>query len=225
MRFQFSSMPLPSPILTKSFGVFLWVRFDKMGLRSVPAVVAALLLATSRAAPEPEPEPARPVIQAGWNTTNLFWPGETDLHTNLTYACTYTGYVVMAEDTLVAFGACNLDPKSCNGYHALPPEYIHTAKKQDHHGYGCVAKLAVHENGFGRPDVSNLITLSCNMVAVTPPVLQARPGLPCVCCRWLMSLRAAIFSRWPRTEYLVVLRSAICTRVDKVDCVRLVTFD
>ena len=105
---------------------------DKRGLRSVPAVVAALLLATSRAAPEPEPEPARPVIQAGWNTTNLFWPGETDLHTNLTYACTYTGYVVMAEDTLVAFGACNLDPKSCNGYHALPPEYIHTPKKQDH---------------------------------------------------------------------------------------------
>ena len=67
------------------------------------------------------PEPAKPHIQSGWNTMNLFWPGETDAVSNVTYACTYTGYVVMAETRLVAFGACNENPKSCNGYHALPP--------------------------------------------------------------------------------------------------------
>jgi hypothetical protein len=91
-------------------------------LRS-PACIALWLALAAYAGAQvtPQPEPAQPRIQAGWNTTNLFWPGETDLLTNVTYACTYTGYVVRAENRLVAFGSCNAEPRSCNGYHALPP--------------------------------------------------------------------------------------------------------
>ena len=85
-----------------------------------PLVVLVLVLLDAKschAQVTPQPEPATPHIQAGWNTTNLFWPGETDAISNVTYACTYTGYVVLAEDRLVAFGGCSANPKSCNGYH------------------------------------------------------------------------------------------------------------
>ena len=84
-------------------------------------IVISLLSAAATAQVTPQPEPAKPHIQTGWNTTNLFWPGETDAISNVTYACTYTGYVVMAGSRLVAWGGCNPNPQSCNGYHALPP--------------------------------------------------------------------------------------------------------
>ncbi len=69
----------------------------------------------------PAPEPAKPQIQAGWDTTNLFWPGEVDAVTNVTYACTYVGMVVQAGDRVLAFGGCSIDPAACNGYHTVGP--------------------------------------------------------------------------------------------------------
>ena len=76
--------------------------------------LAQALLATAAVAAQvaPQPEPAQPHIQTGWYTTNLFWPGETDVVTNVTYACTYVGQVVQAGDRLIAFGGCNTNPSS-----------------------------------------------------------------------------------------------------------------
>merc|ERR1711907_67879 len=102
-----------------SYRALLLSEYNTMHI--IVSLVLLLNTITSWAQVTPMPEPAKPHIQSGWNTMNLFWPGETDAVSNVTYACTYTGYVVMAESRLVAFGGCNENPKSCNGYHALPP--------------------------------------------------------------------------------------------------------
>ena len=89
-------------------------------LTAVPVIAMASAINSAAL----NPEPATPHIQAGWKTTNLFWPGETDAVTNVTYACTYVGMVVQADDRVLAFGGCNTDPHSCNGYHLTQPSQI-----------------------------------------------------------------------------------------------------
>ena len=97
------------------------VATQREGDKAMRLVQVLAVLAAAAAQVQPQPEPAQPRIQAGWYTTNLFWPGETDALTNVTYACTYVGQVVQAGDRLIAFGGCNANPASCNGYHGTGP--------------------------------------------------------------------------------------------------------
>ena len=105
---------------------------------SVP-IQALLVAAVATTQIMPQPEPAQPHIQAGWYTSNLFWPGETDALTNTTYACTYVGQVVEAGDRLIAFGGCNANPAACNGYHyAIDPHPTALASRGDGNTSACI---------------------------------------------------------------------------------------
>ena len=63
-------------------------------------------------------EPATPVIAAGYASSNLFWPGESDAEGNV-YTCTYCPMVTLVNGTrLVAVGGCTPSGcPGCNGIH------------------------------------------------------------------------------------------------------------
>ena len=75
-----------------------------------------------RSAPSPtpppaKPEPAQPVIPAGFFSSNIFWPFE-QAEDGTVFACTYLPTLVMANHTrLIAHGSCATDPKYCDGFH------------------------------------------------------------------------------------------------------------
>jgi hypothetical protein len=65
----------------------------------------------------PRPEPAQPHIAAGYPTSNIFWPGDTDANGTV-YQCAYIPTLVLANHTrLIAHGNCGTEANSCNGLH------------------------------------------------------------------------------------------------------------
>ena len=63
-------------------------------------------------------EPATPRIAAGYPSSNLFWPGESDAEGRV-YTCTYCPMVTLYNNTrLVALGGCTpVGCGGCNGIH------------------------------------------------------------------------------------------------------------
>ena len=65
----------------------------------------------------PHPAPARPHIAAGFPTSNIFWPGDTDANGTV-YQCAYIPTLVLANHSrLIAHGSCGTEANSCNGLH------------------------------------------------------------------------------------------------------------
>ena len=65
----------------------------------------------------PHSAPARPHIAAGFASSNIFWPGDTDANGTV-YQCTYIPTLVLANHTrLIAHGSCGTEANSCNGLH------------------------------------------------------------------------------------------------------------
>jgi hypothetical protein len=70
--------------------------------------------------PPARPEPAQPVIAAGFFTSNIFWPYE-QAEDGTIFACTYLPTLVTANHTrLIAHGSCSTG-KGCDGFHAVRP--------------------------------------------------------------------------------------------------------
>ena len=66
---------------------------------------------------KPRPEPAQPKIAAGFESYNIFWPGET-AEDGTVFACTYIPTLVHANHSrLIAHGSCGTSPTDCNGFH------------------------------------------------------------------------------------------------------------
>ena len=65
----------------------------------------------------PRSAPARPHIAAGYASSNIFWPGDTDANGTV-YQCAYIPTLVLANHTrLIAHGSCGTEANSCNGLH------------------------------------------------------------------------------------------------------------
>jgi hypothetical protein len=65
----------------------------------------------------PKPEPAQPKIAAGFESSNIFWPGETG-EDGTVFACTYIPTLVYANHSrLIAHGSCGTSATDCNGFH------------------------------------------------------------------------------------------------------------
>jgi hypothetical protein len=70
---------------------------------------------------QPAPEPPQPHITAGYETSNVFWPYDSDTNGTV-YACTYLPTLVLANRTrLIAHGSCGVKDESCGGFHHGPP--------------------------------------------------------------------------------------------------------
>jgi hypothetical protein len=67
---------------------------------------------------QPCKEPAKPKIASGYETSNLFWPGEQDAEGQV-YTCTYCPMITLFNNTrLVALGGCTPSGcPGCNGIH------------------------------------------------------------------------------------------------------------
>jgi hypothetical protein len=89
-------------------------------MRHLPVVALLLVLVASSRA---RPEPPKPQIEAGYSTSNLFWPFEADANGTV-FACTYLPTLVMANRSrLVAHGNCARKAANCNGLHTADPGY------------------------------------------------------------------------------------------------------
>jgi hypothetical protein len=67
--------------------------------------------------PPAKPEPAQPVIAAGFFTSNIFWPFER-AEDGMVFACSYLPTLVTANHTrLIAHASCATNRRYCDGFH------------------------------------------------------------------------------------------------------------
>jgi hypothetical protein len=82
----------------------------------------------------PRPAPARPHIGAGYASSNIFWPGDTDANGTV-YQCAYIPTLVLANHTrLIAHGSCGTEANSCNGLHVQQSARTGTLESPDERG-------------------------------------------------------------------------------------------
>ena len=82
----------------------------------------------------PHSAPAQPHIAAGFASSNVFWPGDTDADGTV-YQCAYIPTLVLANHTrLIAHGSCGTEANSCNGLHIQRATFAESRLDSDDRG-------------------------------------------------------------------------------------------
>lgn len=82
----------------------------------------------------PVSAPAQPHIAAGFASSNVFWPGDTDADGTV-YQCAYIPTLVLANHTrLIAHGSCGTEANSCNGLHIQRATFAESRLDSDDRG-------------------------------------------------------------------------------------------
>ena len=100
---------------------------------------------------EPCKEPAQPRIESGYESYNLFWPGEQDAEGRV-YTCTYCPMITLFNNSrLVALGGCTPSGcPGCNGIHVSDDALRAPAVPRDHTGAACGAACIKTSDNGGR---------------------------------------------------------------------------
>ena len=100
---------------------------------------------------EPCKEPAQPRIESGYESYNLFWPGEQDAEGRV-YTCTYCPMITLFNNSrLVALGGCTPSGcPGCNGIHVSDDALRAPAVPRDHMGAACGAACIKTSDNGGR---------------------------------------------------------------------------